>query len=63
MRDENTELRRRAAETSILETSLKKAEAKVGTLEEKVINDLEVSVAQFMYDAHIHRWKRSFKNA
>lgn len=38
LREENSELCLRAAETSTLETSLKKAEAKVGTLEEKVSN-------------------------
>jgi len=38
LRDENSELRRRAAEASTLEGSLKKAETKVGTLEEKVKN-------------------------
>lgn len=35
-REESSELRRRLADTSTLETSLKKAEAKADTLEEKV---------------------------
>jgi homeobox protein cut-like len=43
LREENSELRRRLAETPTLEASLKKAEAKAETLEEKVGKDPTVA--------------------